>query len=570
MIPKTSLHRIVYVAALLAALVAALPIRAQEDPPIDRQVMIRLAPGYSIDDFNQQYGTQTLRSIVTRNTHLLLLPEGTNEEAWNNALQQNPPPGYLWSEINYDGQDGEGRTGSFYVAGVNARNRYGTQYSRTTLRLAEAHQAATGQGVIVAVLDTGVDATHPELIDRLLPNGYNFVDDNTNTLDLPDGQDNDGDTLIDESHGHGTFMAGLVAMVAPDAMILPVKVLNSDGHGDGFLFAAGVYYAIDQGADVINMSLGSTYNAKAVEEAIAEAVSKGIVVVGAAGNMDREDPREYPAMRSEVIGVVAVDENDVKAPFSNFNRKASLSAPGVGIYSTIPTDGQGYQYAEWLGTSPSTALVSGAAALVAQRVSHMPRTISRSLMIRDALEGSSVPIDHLNLPEYERMLGKGRVDAAAAMTYDVSGTWLTGATIRKGTLVSGGAWQDLIEPLGGLMRIRSVQSGSGNHRMDVIVDATTTVANPSEIDLRIRSRVSVPAAESRLFLRNFSTGKWVRVDQCALGRTFTVQNVNGIPAGNFIDGSGRIRVMIRHVVTVPPASNYFDSFLDQVQVTVRQ
>lgn len=557
-------------AAALAAAVVAVPIRAQEDPPIELQVMIRLAPGYSIDAFNQQYGTQTLRSIVTRNTHLLLLPEGTNEEAWNNALRQNPPPGYLWSEINYDGQDGEGRTGSFYVAGVNARNRYGTQYSRATLRLAEAHQTATGQGVIVAVLDTGVDATHPELIDRLLPNGYNFVDDNANTLDLPDGQDNDGDTLIDESHGHGTFMAGLVAMVAPDAKILPIKVLNSDGHGDGFLFAAGVYYAIDQGADVINMSLGSTYNAKAVEEAIAEAVSKGIVVVGAAGNMAWEEPREYPAMRSEVIGVVAVDENDIKAPFSNYNRKASLSAPGVGIYSTIPTDGQGYQYAEWLGTSPSTALVSGAAALVSQRVAHMPRTISKSLAIRAALEGSSVPIDHLNLPEYERMLGVGRVDAAAAMTHDVSGTWLTGAIIRKGSLVGDGPWQGLIEVGGGQMRVRSVLAGTGNHRMDLIVDATTTISQPSGIDLKVRSRLSVPAGTARLFLRDFTTNKWVKVDEYALGRTMQAQRVNGLPAGNFIDSAGRIRVMIRHVVTVPPASNYFDSFIDQVQVTVRR
>jgi subtilisin family serine protease len=408
---------------------------AVEDPIVPDEVMVRVARPAALDAFvaalDPAFPTaRVLDSIKDRDTHLVsyALPPGGSAidvEALLDALALDGT--ILWGELNYEGQTGEGRTDSLWVSQVDiGHESYAGQYAFDLLGIGAAHRRSTGLGVVVAVLDVGVDAKHPMLAGSIVPGGASFIGGRSPYADVGNGIDDDGDGLLDEMVGHGTFVAGLVRLVAPDAGILPITVLNDDGIGTSWSIAKGMYHAIDAGADVVNMSLGSTCHAKAVEEASAEALAKGIVVVCAAGNLDVEDPREFPACDSSAFGVAATDRFDLKAPFSNFNHKLDLAAPGhsepvgeafdpaASVISTVPGGGFGV----WKGTSFSTAFVSGAAALI--RAQHpewrsaQTPTAQIAPPIIGRLASSAVPLDAWN-PGYARMLGAGRIDCGAAV-----------------------------------------------------------------------------------------------------------------------------------------------------------
>src|SRR5690606_35726430 len=226
------------------------------------------------------------------------------------ALQMHNDAQTAWAEANYTGFDPEGRTGSFYVTGIS-KSQYQNQYARERINLPAAHALTRGGGVIIALLDTGIDQNHPDLRGFIAPGALNVLDNSTNVADIGNGNDDDGDGAFDEAVGHGTFVAGLLRLAAPEAMILPIKVLTSDGNGDGFLWAKGIFHAIEHGADVINMSLGTTYDARALTDALTEARRMGVVVVAAAGNQDSEDLPEHPATLDDfAIGVAASDAVD--------------------------------------------------------------------------------------------------------------------------------------------------------------------------------------------------------------------------------------------------------------------
>ncbi len=237
----------------------------------------------------------------------------------------------------------------------------------------------TGKGVTVAVLDCGVDYNHSDLSSNIWTNnkeiagngkdddgngyiddvyGWNFDSNNNNTLDVA---------------GHGTHVAGTIAGVnnssgvtgiAYDAQIMPVKVLDDEGSGSYDAIADGIYYAVDNGADVINLSLGSTYPDSNLEKAIEYASSKDVIVVMAAGNDGGSQPI-YPARYANESGLAvgAVDKSKNMANFSNragTNPLAYVTAPGVDVYSTVP----GNNYAYYNGTSMATPHVSGVVALM--------------------------------------------------------------------------------------------------------------------------------------------------------------------------------------------------------------
>ncbi len=232
----------------------------------------------------------------------------------------------------------------------------------------------TGKGVVVAVLDTGVDYNHVDLKDNIWTNpnndaaqgyandihGWNFVDNNNNVLDT-------------SQIGHGTHVAGIIAGennnfgvtgVAYDAKIMPVKVLDNSGTGSYSSITKGIYYAVDHGANVINLSLGGAYPNSSLESAIKYASSKGVVVVMAAGN-DGDNTPDYPATYAKNWGLTvgAVDQNKNLADFSNRSGSDSLAyvtAPGVNVYSTIP----GNKYTTYSGTSMATPYVTGVVALM--------------------------------------------------------------------------------------------------------------------------------------------------------------------------------------------------------------
>lgn len=230
------------------------------------------------------------------------------------------------------------------------------------LGLRVAHSISNGRGVKVAVMDTGVNATHPLLMGRVLSDGYDFVDQDSDPSDLPDGIDNDGDGILDEAAGHGCHVAGLVTIVAPGAMILPVRVLNSDGTGTAYSVARGIEYAVSRGARVINLSLSMTMSANVVSQAIGNAVAKGVILVCAAGNKDANgniSPLNYPASDGRVWAVGSLDGEGRPSNFSAPGPGVLFSAPGENLLSAYLDDG----YASWSGTSMSAPLVSGTAAL---------------------------------------------------------------------------------------------------------------------------------------------------------------------------------------------------------------
>jgi subtilisin family serine protease len=223
--------------------------------------------------------------------------------------------------------------------------------------------------------------------------------------DVGNGADDDGDGLIDELAGHGTFLAGIIARIAPEAGMLPVKVLEADGQGDLFAVAQGIFHAIEHGADIINLSLTTLYNSHVLALAVSESRAAGVAVVAAAGNSNESQPPSYPAADPNALAVAATDAADLKAPFSNYGEHIALCAPGVDVASCLP----GNQYARSDGTSVSASLVSGVAALL--------RSVNAEagpFQIDALLTSSTASLDEAN-PQYSGLLGSGRVDALAAL-----------------------------------------------------------------------------------------------------------------------------------------------------------
>jgi serine protease len=276
------------------------------------------------------------------------------------------------------------------------------QWDFAKMRVAEAWQKSTGTGVVVAVIDTGVDSTHPDLGANVL-RGYDAVTNKAGT--------------VTDGNGHGTHVAGTIAAVtgnglgisavAPHARILPVKVLSDDGSGYSSDTAEGIVWAADNGAKVINMSLGGPSRSPAVTNAVAYARSKGVTVVAAAGN-ERQDgsPTSYPGADEGVIAVAATTSADTFAPYSNAGSYVDVAAPGSAIISTYPQK-LGQAYASLNGTSMASPHVAAVAALLkAYQPSLTPD------QIESALEKSAVD---LGVKGFDRDYGNGRVDAVAAL-----------------------------------------------------------------------------------------------------------------------------------------------------------
>lgn len=229
------------------------------------------------------------------------------------------------------------------------------QWGVGAVQASAAWSITRGAGVTVAVLDTGVDADHEDLAGQVVAG-----------VDLTGWKAQAGGTL--DPHGHGTHVAGIIAAadngvgglgVAPEAKIMPVRVLDEDGAGYASDVAEGIIYAVDHGALVINLSLGGPTASSAQEAAIDYAVQKGATVLAAAGNSGIGAPPEYPAAFPDVIAVAATTPENAVASFSTRGSYVDVAAPGTMILSTLPGD----DYAFESGTSMATPFASGVAAL---------------------------------------------------------------------------------------------------------------------------------------------------------------------------------------------------------------
>lgn len=252
-----------------------------------------------------------------------------------------------------------------------------------------------GAGVSVAVIDTGVDCSHPDLsCDQSA--GFNAIDPEASSVD---------------DNGHGTHVAGTIAAkwngagvagVAPLANVLPVKVLDAEGGGMVSDIVRGIDWAVDRGAKVINMSLGSEKGSPALQRAIRRAHERGVTVVAAAGN---EGPGAgtvgYPAAYPETIAVAATDQADGIADFSSRGPEVDLAAPGAQIPSTMPGGG----FAAMSGTSMAAPHVAGLAAIAVATGARGPAMVRAAL-----LRAADRVCDHTACP-HPHLQGAGVVDA---------------------------------------------------------------------------------------------------------------------------------------------------------------
>lgn len=285
---------------------------------------------------------------------------------------------------------------------ANVVNIGGNNWSADLIKAPEVwQQGYTGQGIVVAVLDTGVARNHPDLNSNIWQNndeianngvdddlngfvddvyGWNFANNSNNTLDV---------------HNHGTHVAGTIAGVknnfgvtgiAYNAKIMPVKVLDDQGSGTYSSLIQGIYYAVDNGAKVINMSLGGSVGMKELQDAINYASSKGVIVVLAAGNSNASTPN-YPAQYAikDGIAVGAVDKSNKRAGFSNKAgndpNMAYVTAPGVSVYSTFANNG----YGSLSGTSMATPHVAGVVALMLSANSNLTDSQVRQILIQTSI-----------------------------------------------------------------------------------------------------------------------------------------------------------------------------------------
>ncbi len=207
---------------------------------------------------------------------------------------------------------------------------------------------------VIAILDTGITREHPEFAGRVLP-GYDYINDDDDPAD---------------DHGHGTHVAGIAAAalnngqgtagICAQCSILPVKVLDSGNKGTWGTVAAGIYFAVDNGARVINLSLGATVSSRTLENAIQYAQDHDVLVVASAGNAGSSTPY-YPAALPYVVAVGATNDQDERWPLSNTGEHIDLMAPGFRIYSTY----NNMDYAFMSGTSMAAPFITGLVGLLA-------------------------------------------------------------------------------------------------------------------------------------------------------------------------------------------------------------
>lgn len=378
--------------------------RAGDPLFVPHQALVRLRPGATIGAFHTRHGTISIDEIPSRSLYLVGLSIEVNEEEFVESLSTDPDVD--GADLDYFGEDVNPGPSTQSIFLSVAPFFYDTQPATTLIRADEAMSITTGAGVLVAVIDSGIDPFHPRLAGAIAPGGHNFINGTSDVRDVADGVDSDDDGLFDEMVGHGTLVAGLVLRVAPGARVLPLKVMDSDGVVTTFRMVAAIYRAIDAGAHVINISLGTTSQPAILSSAISEAVAGGVVVVAAAGNDDSIDPRNPAGLSSlGVIAVAATDDDDIRASYSNYGPHVTLVAPGEWVASTTPNNG----YGRARGTSFAAPLVSGAAALV---LAHCGTT--DPLRVKEVILSGAVPVSHLN-PSYPGMLGGGRLEIVSAL-----------------------------------------------------------------------------------------------------------------------------------------------------------
>ena len=411
-----------------------------------REVVLQLRPGHDIGAVATAYRLTRLSQFGQRPIFRLGVAAGDSVDGVVATLRGDAR--VLYAEPNLESETPESRRSSVWAIGQ--ASAYTAQWAPAALRLPAAHAASRGAGVRVAVLDTGIELDHPALRDRLARRadgsllGRDFVDDDATPAEAPSGA----------ALGHGSHVAGLVALAAPDATLMPLRVLDAAGLGNVWVLAEALLWAVDpdanpatdDGAHVVNLSLGGLQPTRLLEIATRLASCEvdddddeddfadagfaadrarclnrhGAVVLAAAGNGGSATELHYPAaeaVRAPVPGALAVTAStEQRTLWAEANRGdwVQIAAPGAGLTSAIP----GGRYGVWSGTSMAAPLAAGTAALLMATASApdpqaftglrrwTPADLAQRLTNRSAALCGNTPLRQL--------------DAAAAVT-DTSG-----------------------------------------------------------------------------------------------------------------------------------------------------
>jgi len=282
-------------------------------------------------------------------------------------------------------------------------------YALQLIDAARGWDATLGSSdVFVAIVDSGLNMDHPEFSGRILP-GYDYI--------------NDDDDVTDD-HGHGTHVAGIIAAaidngtgtagVCPRCTIMPVKVLNENNAGTWFSAAQGIIYAVDNGADIINLSLGATSESSTIKAAIDYAHEYDVLVIAAAGNM-ASSQNFYPAAYDSVLAVSATTDSDGLWGLSNHGSYVDVAAPGYSIYSTdrdLDNAYGGYSFKS--GTSMASPHVAGLAGLL---LSQDPKRTARD--VTNLIVNSA---EDLGTPGWDEQFGHGRINVNATLNPNANRT----------------------------------------------------------------------------------------------------------------------------------------------------
>jgi len=364
---------------------------------VEHELVLKLNEGFTIDTINNLYGTVDIQHLPQIDVYLMNAPAGTDADLIAEQISSEPfvnfcHPNYLVDPL-------QPVQGSIPFGDENLQGEYEEQYAAQELNLGDVHGISTGSNVRVAVIDGGINLNHPAF-DGTVLSGWDYVDEDPEAFDEPGGTNT----------GHGTFVAGVVHLVAPSAEIISYRVTNLGGASNGYVVAEAIMQAVTDSCRVINLSLVTTAEHLAIATAVEWAKQNNVMVVVAAGN-GQDSPIHYPASDDNTVAVAAVDSNLTLADFSSFGDYVDVCAPGVMVYAPYLDS----TYAWWGGTSFAAPFVTGLAALLASIDPELTAD-----QIRDTILTTAIPIDSLNFG-YDGQLGAGFIDPLTAILTLIDG-----------------------------------------------------------------------------------------------------------------------------------------------------
>lgn len=528
------------------AAVAMSQSAAPTAPYVEGEVLVKYRSGASISAMldTARIGARSVETLRTLQVQRVRVPASMSTKKALDYYRSLPNVEY--AEPNYIARTFQ----------VNPNDTsYSSQYALQKISAPQGWTVTTGSNsVVIAIVDTGVDMAHQDLAGKIVP-GYDFVNNDNNA---------------DDDNGHGTHCAGIAAAVTNNARgvagvdwnarIMPIKVLGASGSGSFSAIANGITWAVDNGADVISLSLGGSSGSSTLQSAVDYAWSRNVVVVAAAGNSNTS-AASYPAFYTNCIAVGSTDQNDARSSFSNFGSWVDVAAPGSSILSTY----DGNTYATLSGTSMAAPAVAGLAGLLWAKNGLTASNVS----IRNAIESTTDPVG--------TWVSFGRINAARALGTTGGGGGGGGTTatnyaptslqVFAGT-IAGGSVTSLASSDNLRFDLRSAASGSRRVvDYDAIFSGINRGTGVASIAVTVENNMSLSGALT-VYLYNYSTGSYTQIGSQNLGTadtstTYTVTT----NAGNFISSTGEAR--IGYYRTRTGTTNYnLRSDLARLRVTV--